>query len=155
MPLGIKSAFSDYSAPSLCPTQPYKLVSSMKGEYFNCIAKSVSSVSSSHSSDHNGCAVSPPTGFVYCDCDSASVQSNTSAPFNDICSAEGIPSTGKSSNSSSSSRGATGFLVVSSLSLSASLGGMYLRLLDCGLTFDMMACHTLGFGGGRACAIRN
>src|SRR5277367_2472823 len=75
MQLGIKSAFSDYSAPSLCPTQPYKLVSSMKGEYFNCTAKSVSSVSSSHSSDHNGCAVSPPTGFVYCDCDSASVQS--------------------------------------------------------------------------------
>src|ERR1700731_2381129 len=43
--------------------------------YFNCTAKSVSSVSSSHSSDHNGCAVSPPTGFIYCDCDSASVQS--------------------------------------------------------------------------------
>jgi len=49
------------------------------------------------------------------------------------------PSTGKSSNSSSSSRGATGFFVVSSvLSLSASLGGMYLRLFACGFTFDMV-----------------
>src|SRR5271170_3336738 len=49
--------------------------SSRKSTYFNWTAKSVSSVSSSHSSAHNGCALSPAVCFIYCDCDSASVQS--------------------------------------------------------------------------------
>src|SRR5208282_1881535 len=95
---------------------------------------SVSSVSSSHSSAHN-VAVSPPAAFVYCDCDSASVQSETS--ILSFCKRE-VPSTGKSSNSSSSSSGITGFLDSSFAVLSVSLGGTYLRLLDCGLTLDMM-----------------
>ena len=36
------------------------------GKYFNCTEKSVSSVSSSHSSAHS-VAVSPPAALVYCD----------------------------------------------------------------------------------------
>ena len=51
---------------------------------------------------------------------------------------------GKSSNSSSSSRGATGFFEFSSLSFSASFCGIELRLFDCGLTFDMMVGRSLG-----------